>query len=167
MKINTLWDNFFLERKSDSIIDFLKSITLFEDLKTDELIRLERTLYKRHYKKNEIIFNEGDPGAALYILKEGTVDVVMNYNNNPILLTKLSDGMFFGEIALFDETPRSATVVASEECEIIALPKADFMLFSQKKPSTGLKIVMRLGEILATRLMHTNKQIKNLKSEHA
>ena len=167
MDINTLWDNFFTKSKTDSIVDFLKSISLFEDLKTGEILRLERTLHKRHYRKGEVIFNEGEPGAALYIVKEGEVEIVINYDTEPIILTKLSSGMFFGEIALFDETPRSATVVASKESEIIALSKPDFILFSQKEPFIGLKIVMRLGEILSIRLKRSNKQIEELKSSHA
>ena len=57
MNKNTLWDNFFIQKKSNSMIDFLKSITLFEDLKTDELIRLERTLYKRHYEDKALVIN--------------------------------------------------------------------------------------------------------------
>jgi len=167
MKTNTLWDNFFTKNKTDSIVDFLKSISIFEDLKTAEILRLERTLHKRHYTKGEVVFNEGEPGAALYIIKEGEVEITMNYKTDPIVLTNLSKGMFFGEIALFDETPRSATVVASKECEIIALSKPDFILFSQKEPSIGLKIVMRLGEILSIRLKTSNKQIEELKSSHA
>ena len=168
MEINTLWDNFFTKNKADSIVDFLKSISLFEDLKTGEILRLERTLHKRHYRKGEVIFNEGEPGAALYIIKEGEVDVVINYDSqDPISLTSLTNGMFFGEIALFDETPRSATIVASKECEIIALSKPDFILFSQKEPSIGLKIVMKLGEILSIRLKTSNKQIEELRSNHA
>ncbi|MCW8838941.1 MAG: cyclic nucleotide-binding domain-containing protein [Thiovulaceae bacterium] len=166
MDINTLWDNFFTKSKTDSIVDFLQSISLFEDLKTGEILRLERALHKRHYRKGEVLFNEGEPGAALYIIKDGEVEVVINYESEPIVLTKLSNGMFFGEIALFDETPRSATVVASKECEIIALSKPDFILFSQKEPSIGFKIVMRLGEILSIRLKTSNKQIEELKSSH-
>ena len=49
MKLNILWDNFFTKDKTDSIVDFLKSITLFEDLKATEILRLERTLHKRSY----------------------------------------------------------------------------------------------------------------------
>jgi len=167
MSINTLWDNFFTKDKTGSIVDFLKSISIFKDLKTNEILRLERTLHKRHYRKGEIIFNEGEPGAALYIIKEGEVDVAINYDSDPIILTKLSSSMFFGEIALFDETARSATVVASKECEIVALSKPDFILFSQKEPAIGLKIVMRLGEILSLRLKTSNKQIEELKSNNA
>lgn len=164
MNINTLWDNFFTKDKAHSIGDFLKSISIFKDLKTNEILRLERALHERHYRKGEVIFNEGEPGAALYIIKEGEVDVVINYDTEPITLTKLSSGMFFGEIALFDETARSATVFASKESEIIALSKPDFILFSQQEPSIGLKIVMRLGEILSIRLRTSNKQIEELRS---
>lgn len=167
MKLNVLWDNFFTKDKTDSTVEFLKSITLFEDLKISEILRLERTLHKRNYAKGELIFKQGDPGAALYILKDGEVDILINYDFEPILLTKLHSGMFFGEIALFDESPRSATVEASTDCEIITLSKPDFILFSQQEPSIGLKIVMRLGEILSIRLKASNKQIEELKSSHA
>jgi len=166
MQIDTLWDNFFTKDSADSIVDFLKSITLFEELKTAEISRLERILYTRHYKKGEVIFREGEPGAALYILKEGEVDITINHDEKPIMLTTLSRGMFFGEMAIFDETPRSATVIASSECEIIALPKPDFILFSEKEPAIGLKIIMSLGRILSIRVTNSNRQIEELKQSH-
>ena len=168
MQVNTLWDNFFTKDTSNSILDFLKSIDIFSNLKIKEIKRLERTLHTRTYRKDEVIFNEGEPGAALYILKEGEVEIVINYNTSaPILLTKLTSGMFFGEIALFDETARSATVIASKECEMIALSKPDFILFSKKEPAIGFNIVMKLGQILSKRLTTTNKQIEDLKLNNA
>ena len=168
MQVNTIWDNFFTKNNRESTVDFLESINLFDDLKPREIKRLERTLHKRVYKTGEVVFNEGDPGAALYILKSGEVDIVIkNTSDNPIYLTKLTSGMFFGEIALFDEIPRSATVIASIESEIIALSKPDFILFSKKEPSIGMKISMKLGEILAARLIATNKQIEEVKSNNA
>lgn len=166
MAINTLWDNFFSKNKTDSTVDFLKSISLFNDLKKSEILRLERILHKREYKKGEVIFNEGEPGAALYIVKDGEVDVIINYANDPVKLAELSKGMFFGEIALFSETARTATVVAVNDSKIIALSKPDFILFSQKEPSIGIKIVMKLGEILSIRLKKSNKQIEELRSEN-
>ncbi len=168
MQVNTLWDNFFTKDTSNSILDFLKSIDIFSNLKIKEIKRLERTLHTRTYRKDEVIFNEGEPGAALYILREGEVEIIINYTTSaPITLTKLTNGMFFGEIALFDETARSATVVASKECEIIALSKPDFILFSKKEPAIGINIVMKLGKILSIRLKATNKQIQELKLGNA
>lgn len=167
MTVNTLWDNYFTSSTSDSIIDFLKSIDIFSDLKIKEIKRLERTMHERTYKKGEVIFHEGEPGAALYILRDGEVEIIINHaSSSPISLTKLTNGMFFGEIALFDEAARSATVIASKESEIIALSKPDFILFSKKEPAIGLNIVMKLGKILSTRLKATNKQIEELKSSN-
>ena len=166
MKLNALWDNFFAKDIKSTTLDFLKSISLFENLKITEIARLERTLYTRHYKKDEIVFKEDEPGAAVYIVKEGKVAIYKNYATNPILLATLEKGMFFGELALFDESPRSATVVASKECVLIALSKPDFMLFSAKEPAIGNKIVMSLGNILASRIRIANEQIEELRSQH-
>lgn len=166
MKLNALWDNFFAKDVKSTTLDFLKSISLFENLKLGEIARLERTLYTRHYNKDEIVFKENEPGAALYIVKEGKVEIYKNYATSPILLATLEKGMFFGELALFDESPRSATVVASKECVLIALSKPDFMLFSAKEPSIGNKIVMRLGHILSSRLRVANEQIEELRSQN-
>ncbi len=166
MNLNPIWDNFFSKRVDNSIINFLKSIYLFEDLKSGEIIRLERTLHKRHYKKDEVIFKEDEPGAALYIVEDGKIEIYINYETEPILLTGLEKGMFFGELALFDETPRSATVVAAKDSVIIALSKPDFQLFSKKEPEIGNKIIMRLGKILSKRLRVANNQIEELKSVH-
>lgn len=166
MNLNPIWDNFFTKKADSSSIDFLKSISLFEDLKSSEVVRLERTLHTREYKKDEIVFNEGEPGAALYIVEDGKVEIYINYETEPILLATLEKGMFFGEIALFDETPRSATVVAAKDSVLIALSKPDFKLFSKKEPEIGNKIVMRLGKILSKRLIVANHQIEELKSVH-
>lgn len=166
MNINPIWDNFFEKNISTNTIDFLKSISLFEKLKSREIIRLERTLHTRKYKKDEIIFKDGEPGAALYIIKEGKIEIFINYETEPILLATLEKGMFFGELALFDESPRSATVVTAKESVLIALSKPDFILFSQKEPVIGNKIIMRLGKILSSRLRVANEQIEELKSHH-
>lgn len=166
MNLNPIWDNFFDNNVNHVTIDFLKSISLFENLKSNEIARLERTLHTRYYKKDEIVFKEDEPGAALYIIKEGKVDIYINHETSPILLATLEKGMFFGELALFDATPRSATIVASKDTVLIALSKPDFILFSQKEPAIGNKIVMRLGKILSKRLRLANEQIEELKSLH-
>lgn len=166
MNLNPIWDNFFTKNENTSTIEFLKSVSLFKELKYAEVTRLERTLHTRHYIKDEIIFKENEPAAALYIIQEGKVDIFINYGTEPILLATLEKGMFFGELALFDETPRSATVVASKESVLVALSKPDFILFSKKEPAIGNKIVMSLGSILAKRLRVANDQIEELKSLH-
>ena len=158
-----LWDNFFMASEVKSTLAFLKNIPLFDALKTSELVRLERNLHLRRFKKGEIVFSEGDPGAALYIIQEGEIGIYKNYNtNHQLQLTALETQTFFGELALFDESPRSATTVALKETRLLALSKEDLSQFSQKNPLSGFKISMRLGEILSQRLRVANAQIEEL-----
>lgn len=160
MQLNALWDNFFTSSETQNDIDFLKEIPLFDSLKNSELIRLGRILHERSYHKNEEVFFEGEPGAALYIIKEGKIDIYKNYTEDKILLASLGEGTFFGELALFDESPRSATAVASKETTLLAFSKPALALFSEQNPSTGFKISMRLGEILSQRLRVANEHIE-------
>jgi len=163
MSLNIMWDNYFLNESQSTKLNFLKSISLFQKLQLKELSILERTLHIRKYKKDEVIFNENEPGAALYIIEQGKVEIFKSYDSNPILLTTLEEGMFFGELALFDEKPRSATVIATNDCTLIALSKPDFMLFCKKEAKIGNKIIMELGKILSSRLRVANEQIEELK----
>lgn len=165
MANSLLWDNFFAKSMDESIFTLLKSIPLFDNLKRNELAQLERSMHLRDYNTNEVIFSEGDPGAALYIIKSGEIEIYKNYERDPIKLVTLSSGMFFGEMALFDESPRSATAIASKKCELLALSEPDLSLFSQKNAKIGLKIITRLGQILSARLRAANEQIEHYEKQ--
>lgn len=165
MAKNPLWDNFFTKSIDESIYTLLKSIPLFNNLKRNELAQLERSMHLRDYNANEVIFMEGEPGAALYIIKSGEVEIYKNYEREPIKLVTLSSGMFFGEMALFDESPRSATAVVSKKCELLALSEPDLAIFSHKNAKIGLKIVTSLGQILSVRLRAANEQIERFEME--
>ncbi len=160
MSVSALWDNFFTSDEKKNDIDFLQSIPLFDSLKHSEIVRLERNLHDRNFSKGEEIFFEGEPGAALYIIKEGKVEIYKNYKEDKILLATLGEGTFFGELALFDESPRSATAVATKDTLLLAFSKPSLAQFSEKNPASGFKISMRLGEILSQRLRTANDQIE-------
>jgi len=160
MRLNALWDNFFTSGEKKNDIEFLQSIPLFDSLKHSEILRLERSLHDRLYSKNEEVFFEGEPGAALYIIKEGKIDIYKNYKDEKILLASLGEGTFFGELALFDESPRSATAVATKDTMLLAFSKPSLIQFSEQNPKSGFKISMRLGEILSQRLRVANEHIE-------
>lgn len=160
MKLNVLWDNFFTHESEQSENEFLNDIPLFDSLKKSEIVRLERNLHLRHYKEGETVFSEGEPGAALYIIKKGFINIYKVHEEEKILLVRLLPGNFFGELALFDESPRSATAIAAKETTLYALSQADLAQFSEKNPSIGFKISMRLGAILSQRLRMANSQIE-------
>ena len=80
-------------------------------------------------------------------------------------LAILKDGDFFGEIALIDESPRSASAICRTDCQIIGFFRPDLFEIIEKHPRLGIKIVLKLAEIIAERLRRTNQEVTQLKAE--
>ena len=165
MDRNALWDNLFRKKDAEPLRELLRNIPLFSSLGSYELTRLERIMHERHYKEDEPVFLEGEPGAALYIIKSGTIAIYKNYDKQAIRLAELGPESFFGEMALFSESPRSATAIAKETCTLLALSKPDLDLFAERNPKIGLKILENLGAIISERLRIANDQIEILQSK--
>src|ERR1700741_2288450 len=96
-----------------SATDVLKRVPLFNDLEGGELARFAEVAREREYPKNSVILFEDDPGDALYIVSTGQVKVVLiGEDGREVILSVMGDGDFFGEMALIDDDPRSAHVIA-------------------------------------------------------
>lgn len=108
----------------------LKGVILFHSLSDEDLEILFSKLKRRSLKKGEALFRKGDEGNTLYIVKEGSIKIVlpteMGDEVTPAILTS---GDFFGEMALLDGLPRSADAVALEHSELLALKRDDFLAF--------------------------------------
>lgn len=125
--------------------DFLKSVSIFSDLNRKALNEILEISFERNYLANEIIFEEGDLGRALYIVSSGEVAV---YQNKEKIYT-FHKGNFFGEIALSKEVPRTATVKAVTGCTLILIYKVKFDAILEIDPSIGVK----MKEIVDTRFI--------------
>jgi len=98
-----------------SAVDLLGSTPLFAVLNPDDLQELARTTRSRVYQRGDVIFRREDPGYTLYAIVHGAVKISMSSSEgDEIILTILTDGQFFGEMALFDDMPRSADAEAIE-----------------------------------------------------
>ena len=108
----------------------LKEVILFQSLSDEDLEGLLSKLKRRSLKKGEALFRKGDEGNTLYIVREGSIKIVlpseMGDEVTPAILTA---GDFFGEMALLDGLPRSADAVALEASELLALKRDDFLDF--------------------------------------
>ncbi len=106
--------------------DLLKSVPVFygiNDEDADLILPLTRQL---QFKKGSIIINEGSEGSSMYILIEGTVKVTKAENkDSEILIATLEAGSYFGELSLVDDMPRSANVIADDDCSLLHLKKRD------------------------------------------
>lgn len=102
----------------------------------------------------------------MFIIREGEVSIrISTREGEEKELAVLTDGDFFGELALLDESPRSATALCKTDCSVIGFFRTDLMELIKENPDLGMKIVMKFAEILATRLRKTDKELSKVHSQ--
>lgn len=135
-------------------IDFLKTIRLFEGIKKRDVIHILENLQERTYLKGETIFAQGDIGRALFIVMSGKIALsrMDRESGKSEVIAEVRPGEFFGEMALLEEMPRTATAYALEETRVFMLfkIKLESLLFS--RPRIGVVIATQLAEIMSARL---------------
>ena len=105
----------------------LKTVPLFAGFLDDQLRTIASVVTRRNVPRGAIVIVEGDPTDSLYIVIAGRLKVMMSdADGKEVILAMLGPGEFFGEMGLIDDSPRSATVMAVEPCELIVLAKRDF-----------------------------------------
>ena len=147
----------------DSLEAILRGIPIFEDLSRRELAAIERILHEREYQTDEIIFRQDEPGMGMYIIALGTVTIVSEPSS--MQWSELGVGEFFGEIALLDEHPRSASAVAKTPCKIFGFFQPDLFALIDRNPRLGVKIVIRLARMIGARLRRANEQALSIVEE--
>ncbi len=164
MGADGIWGNIFrLGRRKETLAEILQTIPLFRELSAKELKVLERVVHSRTYQAGETVFVETEPGAGMYVIRTGRVDIVLKHNTgNPLLLAELEAGDFFGEMALLGDTSRSATAVARERSDLIGFFHPDLVEIINLHPAMGAKISFGLAQTLADRLRYTNTQLRDI-----
>ena len=167
---NPIWGNsiFKKKKKNDDILALLKQVPIFTDLKPRELAEVEKIMHRRRYKKSEPIIRMGDPGLGMYIIAKGSVDIIEEDNKGGSrTLAKLKDGSFFGDLALLDESPRSASAISNEECDIIGFFRPDFLDLLDRKPKLGIKVLLALAKTIGERLRRTDEMLMEIEKRKA
>ncbi|SPE60572.1 conserved hypothetical protein [Verrucomicrobia bacterium] len=132
-------------------IQELKKIGLFKQLSTRELREVDELLHERVYQKDEIIFDEGDIGLGLFMVVTGRVKLSSSHAPLQQLAPEFGSGDFFGEMALFDDAPRSARVTAVETAQVVALFRREFFSLMERNRSIGTKILLELARTVCRR----------------
>lgn len=156
---NAIWENIFRrsgEEQSETAT-VLRNVPVFAGFSKRELREVERIVHHRNYQANEVIFRQGDPGLGMYVIIQGSVQIVNNENpDNPIVYSELSDGDFFGDLALVDDANRSATALSSGETRLISFFRPELQSIITRFPAIGNKVLMNLAKVIASRLRKTN-----------
>jgi CRP-like cAMP-binding protein len=125
------------------------SAELFRDLSPEELARLERVAHRRHYDPGAVIVAEGQGGIAFFVVTAGQAVVSRaGTDGQPHEIRRIGPGGAFGEMALFSDRPRSATVTAVEPTDCLALHRFEFLDELRRSP----EVALRLLDSLAIRL---------------
>ena len=123
---------------------FLKSIDLFRALPSEELAQIAEIAEEQPLVSGDPVFGEGEPGDALYLIVEGKVKVHKGEKE----LVRLSVRDVFGEMAVLDSEPRSASVTAVEDAVLLKIGRDDFRDILQERPEIGMGIIQVLSRRL-------------------
>jgi CRP/FNR family cyclic AMP-dependent transcriptional regulator len=142
-----------------AILERLRRLPLFARLSEDELSDLAARIRPRLYKRAEVIFRKDDPGTHLYLVLEGAVKIALPGEfGQEALVAIMRPGDFFGELALFDRSPRSATAVALDDTRAALLAGEDFIAFLERHPS-AVRLVL---ETLARTIRRLSDRVEHL-----
>ncbi len=141
-------------QRGRDLVDFLKQVSLFEDLPLGDLRRLARIVHERSYRDGEIIYEQGTPGVALYLLRGGTVELVRKKRNGEeVLIAMLEPPASFEELsAVGAEVVHWLSARARGPSSLVAIGHSDLDALSHSFPRLANKILKKLAQIIAVRL---------------
>jgi uncharacterized membrane protein len=135
--------------------ELLAQIPLFDTLAAEDLEALASRMTERHYKPAEKVFDKGDSGSSMYVVLSGAVQIFLpgsGPDEPRVVLKDARTGEYFGELSLFDDKPRSASVEATVDTTLLELTRADFGDHLSKSNNAALTILAEMAE----RLRETN-----------
>jgi CRP-like cAMP-binding protein len=146
--------NWFGTPASRERVELLRKLDVFRDLTFKEVLELDELLHERVYEKDEIIFEEGDIGHGIFVVVSGKVRVDPSHEVLKEAVLEFGPGEMLGELSLFEEAPRFATVVAVERTVMVALFRAEFSSLLTKSTKIGVKVLVRLSSTMCRRVRH-------------
>ena len=150
-------------RSDEDMIRGLKTFKIFSRLPDEELACLAGVMEEKIFPAGTVILQEGDPGDHMYLLLEGTVEVLKTtLFGDPYVTASLKDSYHcsFGEMALIDQGTRSATVRAKTDCRTLALSAEEFQRFCREYPAIGVELLMAVSATLVRNLRAENENLK-------
>jgi CRP/FNR family cyclic AMP-dependent transcriptional regulator len=140
--------------------NFLAAIRMFEHLNEDDRVALANVIDELKVPEGHTLFQAGDPGDSLFIIQTGQIELfIKDTAGQKIVLTTAQAGDMFGELAMLDTGPRTATALALADSEVLVLDRGDLILLFQRKPEAALHMLAALSgltrkadELLRTRV---------------
>ena len=136
----------------------LKKIHIFSDLKISELAAIATIAKESSHEENEVVIKEGDIGDAFFLIISGEVAVIKEYQEtDEFQLAQMGAGDYFGEMALFEAMPRSATIKTTKPTQLLSLDKGEFEELVEEYP----KIALNIAAVMSRRIRAVHEKIRS------
>jgi CRP-like cAMP-binding protein len=132
---------------------FLREVRLFKDIADPELGTLAETLQERPLRRGQVLFREGEVGEEMFVVLRGSIVI-----SKPVtgrveqVLARIGPGDFFGEMSLFDRSPRSATIQAESDATLLALDREAMRRLTEQSPRAAAAFFHALVQVFIERL---------------
>lgn len=137
------------------VLNFLGGIPLFSQLGESSSSTLARECRFRHMEKGEILFFQSDASEAAYIVRTGTISIILNSpDGREMVINEMHGGDLFGELGILTKKPRSTSAIARTKSELLIIPRQAFLTVIEKEP----QLAMHMLEITAHRLQMSGKR---------
>ena len=140
-------------------LEVLKSMPLFRYLSYTELVRVMNIAEVKWFEAGEHLITEGEPGEDMYVVLSGRIQILKNGAE----INMLGKGSHFGEMALVDRGPRSASAIAAEASRLLLIHRTDFYEIIKKEPGLSVKLLWSFVQVLAERLRKTTADLYGVK----
>ncbi|HEX9652615.1 MAG TPA: cyclic nucleotide-binding domain-containing protein, partial [bacterium] len=140
------------------------NLSIFAEFDPEQFETIRRHLHPLHLKKSDIVFKEGDPGDKIYFILSGGVSVLASVadNGRERRMTTFGEGVFFGDMAILEGRPRSATVRADSDTDLLYMSVDDFKHLVKNEPLIASKMLMGMAKELSYRLRLTSIEVRTL-----
>ena len=153
------------EMNNSFVVSMLKGLNIFVDLDDESLLELGGLFKEKVFEEQEIIFEEDSIGNSMMIITSGEVRISQKAcSDSEEALVILKKGDVFGEMALLEDLPRSATTIAHTSVISLEISRDDFLNYIHKNSENGVKILLKLSRILSSRLRETDVKLKTFVS---
>lgn len=152
------------ERQHEKKVLTLRDLLVFRDLPPEQLEKVQQYMNKASYKKDDIVFREGDPGDGIYFILSGHVSILAELTDEKLgkRLATFAKGTFFGAMAILEDQPRSATVLAKTDTDLLFMSKKGFKQLSKNEPLLAVNMLHGIARELSHRLRLTSIEVRTL-----
>ncbi|MFT5726630.1 MAG: CRP/FNR family cyclic AMP-dependent transcriptional regulator [Desulforhopalus sp.] len=149
-----------LSESEEETREFLIHVPVFSSFSLNDLSTLAKHMSFVHLQRGEYLFMEGDQGSFMGFVVSGVLEVQKSTTaGERVTLARLAKGSSIGEMAIIDQSVRSATVVAKQAATLVTLTEKGFDILAEKQPALGIRVIKKIARLLSLNMRRTSSKL--------